>query len=113
MFTSVRGVASPNQLTAELGTDTAGMTRLIDRLETKGLVRRAPHPDDRRSVLIELTESGRSLLPKLPPVFGRVTSGLLAGFSADEITVLTGMLQRMGQNLRAEAPSIVVISHGG
>jgi len=76
------------------------MTRLIDRLEAKSLVRRAPHPDDRRSVVIELTEAGRSLLPKLPPVFGRVTSRLLAGFSADEISVLTAMLQRMRQNLR-------------
>jgi DNA-binding MarR family transcriptional regulator len=101
MLTSVRGRASPNQLTAELGTDTAGMTRLVDRLEAKGLVRRARHPDDRRSVVIELTADGRALLPKLPPVFGRVTSRLLEGFSADEITVLTGMLQRMQANLRA------------
>ena len=103
MLTSVRGSASPNQLVAELGTDTAGMTRLVDRLETKGLVRRARHPDDRRSVVIELTDSGRSLLPELPPVFGRVTSQLLAGFTAEEIAVLTAMLQRMRANLRAAA----------
>ena len=78
----------------------SGLTRLVDRLEAKQLVRRGRHPDDRRSVVIELTEAGRALVPKLPPVFGRVTSQLLAGFSADEITVLTGMLQRMRSNLR-------------
>ena len=100
MLASVRGSATPSQLTAELGTDTAGLTRLVDRLEAKQLVRRGRHPDDRRSVVIELTEAGRALVPKLPPVFGRVTSQLLAGFSADEITVLTGMLQRMRSNLR-------------
>jgi DNA-binding MarR family transcriptional regulator len=100
MLTSVRGSASPNQLTSELGTDTAGMTRLVDRLEAKGLVRRARHPEDRRSVVIELTPAGRALLPNLPPVFGQVTSRLLGGFSAEEITVLTRMLQRMQANLR-------------
>ncbi len=105
MLTSVRGEASPNQLIAELGTDTAGMTRLVDRLEAKGLVRRDRHPGDRRSIVISLTDQARALLPRLPPVFGRVTTTLLSGFSADEIGVLTGLLQRMQANLRSSVDS--------
>jgi DNA-binding MarR family transcriptional regulator len=35
------------------------MTSLVDRLEERGLVRRRPHPEDRRGVLLELTASGR------------------------------------------------------
>jgi DNA-binding MarR family transcriptional regulator len=94
---------TPSQLMAVLGTDTAGMTKLLDRLEAKGLLARRPHPADRRAVLIELTGPGRALVPRLPPVFGRLTSQLLAGFSDEEIGQLTGMLRRMLGNLRGAA----------
>ncbi|HEY6424913.1 MAG TPA: MarR family transcriptional regulator [Pseudonocardiaceae bacterium] len=93
--------SSPSRLMALLGTDTAGMTRLLDRLEGKGLLQRRQHPDDRRSVVIELTDQGRAVVPHLPPVFGRVTSQLFGGFSAEEISQLTVMLQRMHDNLNA------------
>ena len=96
-----RSVASPAQVAAEIGTDTAGMTRLLDRLERKGLVRRARHPDDRRSVVIEVTEQGRALVPKLPPIFGRVSRQLFRGFSAAELEQLIGLLQRVRTNVGA------------
>ena len=96
---AAREAAKPNQLAPLIGTDTAGMTRLLDRLEGKGLIERRRHPDDRRSIVVEVTEAGRAIVPHLPPVFGRVTSRLLYGFSAEEIRQLTGMLQRMLDNL--------------
>src|SRR5215472_5991884 len=68
-----RGQASPSQLIGALGTDTAGMTKLADRLEAKHLIERHNNPEDRRSVLIALTEPGQRLVPQLGPVFGRVT----------------------------------------
>ena len=89
---------------ALLGTDTAGMTKLLDRMESKGLLRRRRHPDDRRAVIIDLTDRGRDLVPLLPPVFGRVTGQLLAGLSPDEVAQLNTLLQRMLDNLRAAAP---------
>lgn len=96
-----RQETSPSRLTELLGTDTAGMTRLLDRLEAKGLLHRVHHPTDRRAVVIELTSDGRALARRLPPIFGRAVSQLLAGFSADEISQLTALLQRMLSNLRA------------
>ena len=98
---SAPGPLSPNELAPLLGTDTAGMTRLLDRLEAKGLVLRARHPQDRRSIVITLTGAGLSLVPRLPPVFGRVSASLFAGFTDDEVHQVTGMLQRMLDNLRA------------
>ena len=100
---AARRSTSPNELLEEVGVDTAGITRLLDRLAAKGLVERVRHPDDRRSVVIELTPAGRALVPLLPPVFGRVTHALLAGFSAAEIEQLSGMLVRMLKNLRGLA----------
>ncbi len=96
-----RQETGPSQLMTQLGTDTAGMTKLLDRLEDKGLLRRRRHPDDRRAIIIELTDQGRALVPRLPPIFGRVTRQLLTGFSTDEISQLMAMLQRMLDNLHA------------
>jgi DNA-binding MarR family transcriptional regulator len=94
-----RQQSSPSQLMTVLGTDTAGMTKLLDRLEAKDLIERHPNPGDRRSVVIALTEHGRELAPRLAPVFGRITKQLFSGFSTDEIRVLTTMLERMRGNL--------------
>jgi DNA-binding MarR family transcriptional regulator len=100
-----RSASSPAQVAAEIGTDTAGMTRLLDRLERKGLVRRTRHPDDRRSVVIEVTEQGRALVPKLPPIFGRVSQQLFQGFSADELEQLIALLRRVRTNLSGSSLS--------
>lgn len=90
---------SPSQLMSLLGTDTAGMTKLADRLEAKQLIERHPNPQDRRSVLITLTPAGQALVPRLAPVFGRVTRRLFNGFSPGEVSVLTTMLERMRNNI--------------
>ncbi|MFF4772905.1 MarR family winged helix-turn-helix transcriptional regulator [Microtetraspora fusca] len=101
LMRAARGESSPNRLASHLGTDTAGMTRLLDRLEAKGLVGRRRNPGDRRSIVVELTEEGRALVPRLAPVFGRASVRLLAGFSEEEVRGLAGMLRRMLENLHA------------
>jgi DNA-binding MarR family transcriptional regulator len=103
LHVSRQPAASPSQLMTALGTDTAGMTRLADRLEGKHLIKRHPNPQDRRSVLIALTEHGQALVPRLGPVFGGVTRRLFNGFSAGEIGDLTAMLERMAENLATGA----------
>jgi DNA-binding MarR family transcriptional regulator len=103
---SARQESSPSQLVTLLGTDTAGVSRLLDRLETKGLIRRRKHPDDRRSVVIELTGQGYTLVPRLPPIFGRISMRLLAGFSAEEVQQLTTLLERMLGNLRGSKSAV-------
>lgn len=47
------GPLTPKELAGYSGLAPASVTALIDRLESKGLVRRLPHPDDRRKVLVE------------------------------------------------------------
>src|SRR5262245_6374368 len=94
-----RGGRTPTELATELGTDTAGMTRLLDRVEGMGLVERTRHPADRRSVTVELTDAGRALVPLLGPVFGRLSQRVFAGFSADEVATAAALLARMLANL--------------
>ena len=93
-----RRPARPNELAAELGTDTAGTTRLLDRLEAKGLLTRSRHPDDRRAIVIELTPAGRALIPRIARGFGQVARQLQDGFSTADIDRLTELLGRMLDN---------------
>ena len=101
LLSAASGGSSPRQLMSVVGTDTAGMTKLLDRLEAKGLVQRCPNPDDRRSVLVEPTERGLTLVPQVAPVFGEVTSQLFEGFSDEEIASFTSSLRRMRENLQS------------
>ncbi|MEV4569930.1 MarR family transcriptional regulator [Nonomuraea sp. NPDC049419] len=96
------GENAPHQLAALVGTDTAGMTRLLDRLAAKGLIRRRPHPSDRRAQIVEITDQGKDLLPRVFPVFGQAGERLMAGFSADEQKLATELLRRMLTNLHRE-----------
>src|SRR5215831_8841443 len=78
--------------------DTGAMTRILDRLEEKGLVRRERGREDRRVVFLRLAAPGRALLPKLMAVGTRVLEVHLAGFSVAEVEALRGYLQRMIDN---------------
>ena len=56
---------SQRELSARLGLHRNVMVSLIDTLEEQGLVKRMPHPDDRRAFAVTLTEKARDLLPAL------------------------------------------------
>lgn len=97
--------ASPIKMAERLGTDGAGMTRLLDRLEAKGLVFRRADPNDRRSLVIVHEARGKALLPRLVPEFSRVDAGLLEGFSEREVEQLRHMLVRLLKNARRLEPN--------
>jgi DNA-binding MarR family transcriptional regulator len=78
--------------------DNGSMTRLLDRLEHKGLLRRERGTSDRRVVFLRLTSNGRIVLPRLRPVAVRVLERHLAGFTSGEIDDLKRYLSRMIEN---------------
>ena len=88
-------------LSRDLGNDPGAITRALDRLEAKGLVRRERSATDRRVVQVSLTEPGRSVAAHVPPVLAEVLNLHLVGFSADEWHTLLGLLQRMLGNAEA------------
>jgi DNA-binding MarR family transcriptional regulator len=100
-----QGGIRPNEMAADVGTDTSGMTRLIDRLEAKDLVVRRPDPADRRSLIIELSETGKTLAPKLGPIFGSVERDLTTGHSAADLEQARAVLRRLLDNVRAATMS--------
>jgi DNA-binding MarR family transcriptional regulator len=58
---------TPTEVSARLTVTSATVTGLLDTLETRDLARRRPHPGDRRSILVEITDEGRRLLDRLVP----------------------------------------------
>src|SRR6267154_1637815 len=58
-----READSAAQLCKSFSYDAGAMTRMVDRLEAKGLVQRRRCTDDRRLINLELTEAGRALYP--------------------------------------------------
>ncbi len=79
--------------------DTGSMTRMIDRLVGKGLLRRVRDPGDRRVVRLELTAKGLGLTRRLPAVAVRALNRHLRGFERSELDVLKGLLGRMLSNV--------------
>ena len=75
--------------------DPGAMTRMIDRLERKGFVRRVRSPEDRRVVNLALTEEGKAVYPKLVARAAAATNRRLRGFTKAEAQQLEGFLQRM------------------
>jgi DNA-binding MarR family transcriptional regulator len=78
--------------------DPGAMTRMIDRLERKGLVRRIRCPNDRRRINLELTSEGRAVYPRLIESAVAVLNRYLRGFSRDEILQFETFLKRMLAN---------------
>jgi len=81
--------------------DQTTVTRLLDALVTKGLVRRAHHPADRRIVQIWLTERGWQLETELVPVARALMADTAHGIPAEDIAITLRTLRRMQENLLA------------
>ena|SRR5579859_2939748 len=78
--------------------DAGAMTRMLDRLEEKGLLRRSRDPADRRLVNLELTETGAAAMPRMRDISRRVQNRYLQGFSKSEARQLESYLTRMLEN---------------
>jgi DNA-binding MarR family transcriptional regulator len=78
--------------------DPGAMTRLLDRLEEKGMVRRVRDEVDRRAMRIELTDDGKAVYPKIIAAMVDVFNRLLHGFSKSEAGELEAYLKRMLAN---------------
>lgn len=75
--------------------DAGSMTRLLDRLEKKGLCKRVRSTADRRVVQVELTPEGEASITGVPAVLCEVLNAHLAGFSKSEWVALKTYLARM------------------
>lgn len=90
------GSLEPCQLAERLLVSRPSMSGLLDTLEGKGLIRRTPHHEDRRRVLVALTEKGRALLDEHFPHHYRRQDAQLAALDDDDLETLVSLLRRIG-----------------
>jgi DNA-binding MarR family transcriptional regulator len=88
-------------LCRRLNYDTGSMTRMLNRLEQKGVIVREPSAADRRVVQLKITPAGRKVHRKLRDGAIRALNHLVHGFAPQEIQQLHEQLLRMQANLGA------------
>lgn len=89
---------SASDLCKGISYDAGAMTRMLDRLEGKGLIRRNRSAEDRRLVHLELTEEGRAAYPRMRELSLGVANRFLRGFTKAEARQLESLLTRMLEN---------------
>jgi DNA-binding MarR family transcriptional regulator len=88
-------VDTPAELCRYLGLNSGSMTRMLDRLEQKGLILRNRCPDDRRQVRLALTADGQRLADRLPQVGAAAMNELVGALQADELKTLESLLAKV------------------
>ena len=112
----LRGAGSPGLPTLEIAErmveQAPGITRLMDRLEVKRLVRRERCPDDRRQVLCWITPAGRRLLAVLEQPMDEAGRAALSALRRSELAALERALDAI-RATHQTAPTPVGARHRG
>lgn len=96
------GPLSAGEIAKETGLATASVTDLIDRLVAKGFVSRAPHPTDRRRIVVSLIEASVRGARRGFGVPNPSLHRLCARYDAQQLELITDFLSRNAQRLKAD-----------
>ncbi len=86
--------STPFELSKLLGIDTGLMTRMLDKLEAKGLIMRSRDAEDRRVVNLSLTSSGKAVAARIPDIAPVVLNERLKKFTKAELDELRRLLRK-------------------
>jgi DNA-binding MarR family transcriptional regulator len=90
-----RGPSVQRELSDALGCTPRHVTTLVDALETSGLVARAPHPTDRRALLVSLTEQGQAAAARFAAERAQASAALLGDAPQDELDGFIATAERL------------------
>lgn len=92
-------------LVSLLGSDSATVTRTVQRLEKAGFVRRSPLAADRRVVMVEPTAAGLALRERVEELWRELEEFTVRGYRPEQVDVVLRLLEGLEDNLlRALAP---------
>ena len=86
---------TPSVIAERVLVASATMTSTLDVLERRGWARRLPNPDDRRSVLVEITPEGRAVTDQVLPGIRAVEKSMMSVLAKAEREQLVELLDRM------------------
>jgi DNA-binding MarR family transcriptional regulator len=87
-----------NELASACCCSPSTITGVVDTLERKGLVARESNPEDRRSILVRLTDEGREL-ERATPGLEMIFQGCCGGLGAEELQQLSILLRKLNETL--------------
>jgi len=96
------GIASVTDLARAAELNPGAMTRLLDRLEAKGLIERVADPEDRRALHIHLTDAGIAIWREIEQCGQRVHDRAFGDMAQDDRNQLLRLLERVRDNLSTE-----------
>ena len=99
-----QGPTTQQQLARTIGVTARNITALVDGLAEAGFVRRDPHPDDRRAVLVRLTDDGLAVTDRLTADYESAAARLFTGLPAEQVQQFLTMLGTVGDRLSALGP---------
>ena len=85
----------PSDIGKMLNVDKSSITRMVDRLEKKDLIKRQPDPEDRRSFLLYLTDKGRALVAEAMPLAMNALDELEQALNEEEKAQLRHCLKKI------------------
>jgi DNA-binding MarR family transcriptional regulator len=94
---------SATEICKEISYDPGSMTRMLDRLEQKDLLRRIHNRENRRKLKLELTERGEATYPEVKQRVAAVMDHVMGAFSGEELDQLASLMVRMVARLEEEA----------
>ena len=94
-----------SSISDELGVTRRNVTALVDALEEEELVRRKPHPTDRRATIIEMTGRGARTMDRIYDEYRAAVAELFAELGGEDRRELTRMLGALREALRREGIS--------
>lgn len=96
------GAVRQSELIKAVGLDPSTVTKMLQRLEQAGHVRRRPDPADRRASLVEATDTSCALLVEVRRAWGELERRTLNGLDATECAELTRLLGKVENTLCTE-----------
>jgi DNA-binding MarR family transcriptional regulator len=100
------GAATAGKLSDLTGLTTGAVTRVIDRLEQSGYVRRVPDPTDRRRVIVELVPERVAAVAATMARVGDKSASVIGHYSESDLAVINDFLTRMAAIRREEATAL-------
>jgi DNA-binding MarR family transcriptional regulator len=86
---------SPAELSEAAQLSSAGTTAQLDQLEERGLVRRSPHPDDRRSIYVTLTRPGQKLVDRAIEIYNAGHKRMLSALLSSDRQAIDILLRKL------------------
>jgi DNA-binding MarR family transcriptional regulator len=100
------GPITPGTIAERAIVSSASATSVLDTLEKRRLIVRRPHPEDRRKLVIDLTDEGRSIIDQILPGVHTLETRVMAALSPTELTQLRDLLAKVQSSAAIAAAEV-------